>query len=112
MINFVRSIRKFPDRGIIIWVLIFSLVIRAALLISNYRNTVKLAKYLANFTPIFSFTVVDLQDLNYRLGSSFSSFKNCLLRSLVLYSVLKKTFSLLHFPAGFYTFKVIKISKP
>ncbi len=83
---------KFPNRGMLLQILLVAMLVKLLLLVISYQRTVKICRFLSHANLRYQLTFLELQELSYRIAATFAIFNHCLVWSLALFTVFKITF--------------------
>ncbi len=100
MTSFIRNFWNFPEKQLLIRLLFFALLIKVSLKLISYQQTLSVFRIISRKTTKQAYSFEALQDLTYRIYTTFEIFSNCLVWTLAIFTVFKNTFPNLEIKLG------------
>jgi hypothetical protein len=100
MLSFLRKFWNFSEKQLLIRFLFFAVLIKFLLKITSYQQTVNIFRLISKRMIAQPLSFTELHDLTYRIYTTFAIFSNCLVWTLVVFTVFKKTFPNLEIKIG------------
>lgn len=100
MLSFLRQFWDFSEKQLLIRFLFFAVLIKVSLKVTSYQQTVSLFRNISKKMIAQPHRFSELKDLTYRIYTTFAIFSNCLVWTLVVFTLFKKTFPNLEIKIG------------
>lgn len=100
MIAFINSFFRFPEKLLLFHIIITALIIRLLLRMISYQRASRICHVFAMYHWRYKISFEQLQELTYRIQTTFAILDHCLIRSLTIFTAFKKTFPNLEIKLG------------